>query len=85
MPRPHFTLRVLLVAMLVVAAFLGGVRFERERRRRADQASQCEAFEADRNAMLNDMRQLQLTLAESNARSLKAMQQPVYRPASRGR
>jgi hypothetical protein len=36
MPRPQFTLRALLLAMLVVAAFFGGVRFERERRRRAD-------------------------------------------------
>ncbi|HWB14579.1 MAG TPA: hypothetical protein VG826_35470 [Pirellulales bacterium] len=36
MPRPQFTLRALLVAMLVVAAFFGGIRFERERRRRAD-------------------------------------------------
>lgn len=36
MPRPQFTLRALLVLMLTVACFLGGVRFERERRRRAD-------------------------------------------------
>ena len=36
MPRPQFTLRALLVAMLVVAAFFGGVRFERERRNRED-------------------------------------------------
>ena len=38
MPRPQFTLRSLLVAMLVVAAFFGGIHFERERRRRADEA-----------------------------------------------
>ena len=37
MPRPQFTLRALLVAMLVVAAFFGGIRFERERRRREDE------------------------------------------------
>ena len=36
MPRPHFTLRALLVAMLVVAAFCGGISFERERQRRAE-------------------------------------------------
>lgn len=36
MPRPQFTLRALLVAMLVVAAFFGGIRFERERRRIAE-------------------------------------------------
>ena len=38
MPRPQFTLRALLVAMLIVAAFFGGVRYERERRRREDAA-----------------------------------------------
>jgi hypothetical protein len=37
MPRPQFTLRALLVAMLVVAAFFGGIRFERYlAERRAD-------------------------------------------------
>jgi hypothetical protein len=34
--RFQFSLRALLVAMLVVAAFFGGIRFERERRRRED-------------------------------------------------
>ncbi|MGH7137253.1 MAG: hypothetical protein ACREHD_16035, partial [Pirellulales bacterium] len=38
MVRPHFTLSTLLVAMLVVAAFFGGIHFERERRRREDDA-----------------------------------------------
>jgi len=38
MPRPQFTLRALLVAMLVVAAFFGGIQFKRERRRREDEA-----------------------------------------------
>jgi hypothetical protein len=37
MQRPQFTLRALLVAMLVVAAFFGGIRFERKRQRRADE------------------------------------------------
>ncbi|HVX16173.1 MAG TPA: hypothetical protein VHC22_33615 [Pirellulales bacterium] len=31
MPRPQFTLRALLVLMLVVAAFLGGMHLERGR------------------------------------------------------
>jgi hypothetical protein len=39
MPRPQFTLRALLVAMLVVGAFFGGIRFERERRKREDEAA----------------------------------------------
>jgi hypothetical protein len=34
MSRPQFTLRALLIGMLVVAAFFGGIHFERERRRR---------------------------------------------------
>jgi hypothetical protein len=38
MRRPQFTLRALLVAMLVVGAFLGGIQFERERRRRETEA-----------------------------------------------
>ena len=39
MPRPQFTLRALLVLMLAVASFFGGITFERERQRRADEAS----------------------------------------------
>lgn len=39
MARPQFTLRALLVLMLAVGCFFGGVRFERERRRRADEAA----------------------------------------------
>ena len=37
MPRPQFTLRALLVLMLAVACFFGGIRFERERRRREEE------------------------------------------------
>jgi hypothetical protein len=44
MPRPQFTLRALLMAMLVVAAFFGGIRFERERQRREDRANQRQTF-----------------------------------------
>jgi hypothetical protein len=40
MSRPQFTLRSLLVAMLVVGAFCGGIAFERERQRRRDGAKQ---------------------------------------------
>jgi hypothetical protein len=36
MPRPQFTLRALLVGMLAAGCFFGGIRFERERRRRED-------------------------------------------------
>jgi hypothetical protein len=39
MPRPQFTLRALRVTMLVLGAFLGEIRFERERQRRADEAA----------------------------------------------
>ena len=42
MRRPQFTLRALLVLMLAVACFFGGIRFERERRRRADEAANAE-------------------------------------------
>lgn len=39
MPRPQFSIRTLLWLTLVVAAFLGGIGFERERRRREDAAA----------------------------------------------
>lgn len=39
MPRPQFTVRALLVAMLVAAAFFGGMSFEKDRRRREDEAA----------------------------------------------
>ncbi len=38
MPRPQFTLQALLVLLLAAACFFGGVRFERERQRREDEA-----------------------------------------------
>ncbi|HEV3342759.1 MAG TPA: hypothetical protein VG125_20470 [Pirellulales bacterium] len=38
----QFTLRALLVLLLAVACFFGGIRFERERRRRADEADRSE-------------------------------------------
>lgn len=31
MPRPQFTIRALLVLVLAVACFVGGIRFEQER------------------------------------------------------
>lgn len=43
MPRPQFTLRALLVLVLAVACFFGGIRFERERRRREDEAAEYAA------------------------------------------
>ncbi|HVV73535.1 MAG TPA: hypothetical protein VHI52_18825 [Verrucomicrobiae bacterium] len=41
MRRPQFTIRALLVLMLVVAAFFGGIKFEREQRIREEQASRA--------------------------------------------
>ena len=46
MPRPQFTLRALLVAMLVVAAFFGGVEFGRVEGQRR--------FEAERARLLRE-------------------------------
>ena len=37
MRRPRFSIRALLWLTLVVAAFLGGIGFEKERRRREDE------------------------------------------------
>ena len=36
MPRPQFSIRTILWLTLVAAAFLGGMAFEKERRRRED-------------------------------------------------
>jgi hypothetical protein len=47
MPRPQFTLRALLILMLAVACFFGGIRFERERQRRADEAALLAAQRED--------------------------------------
>ena len=43
MRRPQFSIRALLVVMLVVAAFFGGIKFEQERRLREEQAAQVPA------------------------------------------
>jgi hypothetical protein len=42
MRHSQFTLRALQVAMLAAGSFFGGIRFERERRRRADEKSATE-------------------------------------------
>jgi hypothetical protein len=39
MSRPQFTLRTLLVLLLAVGCFFGGIRFERERQRREDEVA----------------------------------------------
>lgn len=39
--RFQFSLRSLLVVILVAASFLGGIHFERERRRRADELEEA--------------------------------------------
>ena len=61
MPRPQFTIRMLLVLMLVVAAFFGGIRFERERQRRAEEVGandRCPRSQTGQNR--RDLRQVRL-------------------------
>ncbi|HVA47428.1 MAG TPA: hypothetical protein VNH11_13750 [Pirellulales bacterium] len=49
--RFQFSLRALLVVMPVVAAFFGGIHFERERRRRRDEKPATEPeFKLSRQA-----------------------------------
>ena len=45
MRRLQFTLKTLLWLMAVVAAFMTGIQFERERRRRADEAAEAVRIE----------------------------------------
>lgn len=47
MPRFQFSLRDVLWLVLVVAAFFGGIHFERERKRRDDEAARAAAFERE--------------------------------------
>jgi hypothetical protein len=47
MYRPQFSLKTLLWLTAVVAAFAGGIRFERERRRKQDEAALEAAIQAD--------------------------------------
>ncbi|HEV3340987.1 MAG TPA: hypothetical protein VG125_11540 [Pirellulales bacterium] len=55
--RLQFSLRALLVFMLAVACFFGGVQVERERQRREDQAAAFAARNAEREAALARIRQ----------------------------
>jgi hypothetical protein len=50
MPR-QFSLKTLLWLMLVVGAFFGGIRFEQERRRRADESAAL--AQRSENAVIN--------------------------------
>jgi hypothetical protein len=74
MPRPQFTIRALLVAMLVVAAFFGGVRFERERRRQADEAAAAQAVFQRSRRLVNELNAQQQRLIKANANLLNAME-----------
>ena len=52
MSRPQFTIRALLVLLLAVACFFGGIRFERERRRHEDKAAALAARARTGDALL---------------------------------
>ena len=52
MPRHQFTLRALLVLMFGAACFFGGIRFERDRRRLAEEAA---ASAAKRSTIQRDI------------------------------
>jgi hypothetical protein len=67
-PGPRFTLRTLLVLLLPVLCFVGGIQFERERQRRENARAEQAAFEADRIGLSKDMLELQIGLSQSNAR-----------------
>lgn len=51
MRRPQFTLRALLILMLVVAAFFAGVRYDRELLRREDAAIAEQRAEMERTTI----------------------------------
>ncbi|HVX15046.1 MAG TPA: hypothetical protein VHC22_27895 [Pirellulales bacterium] len=71
MRRPQFTIRALLVLMLVVAAFFSGVRLERERRRRADEAAVV-AVKAAKKSRRNPKRVMEPPGKDATAEDLKA-------------
>jgi hypothetical protein len=78
MQRPQFSLKTLLWLMLVVAAFVGGIQFERERRRRADDAAAMAAQAVLRArvsaGMIDAMRRQQVPDGEAGRRM------PTFRP-----
>ena len=53
MPRPQFSIRTLLWLTLVVAAFLAGIGFERERRRQQEEAAWQRISDESVDLMLN--------------------------------
>jgi hypothetical protein len=53
MPRPQFSIRTLLWLTLVVAAFLGGMAFQKERQRRHEYRSMLRSLKW-RNLVLMD-------------------------------
>lgn len=78
MRRPHFTLRTLFVAMLVVAAFFGGIHFERERRVREERAAKDVARERSANVL----KQITETLSRQANEALSRPKQPKNPPGS---
>ena len=65
----QFSLKWLFVAMLVAAAFFGGIRLERERQRREDLLNERLAFEVERAKMGTAGAELARRLTEANART----------------
>lgn len=72
MPRPQFTLRALLVLMLSVGCFFGGIRFERERRRRADESAARMANRDFQGVYLSTMQQTARRLGQTKQREKAA-------------
>lgn len=70
----QFSLRPLLVAILAVAAFFGGIRFERERQRREDLLVEEMALDQQRAEMVKEMQAVQSRLLERNASYQKYLQ-----------
>ncbi|HVX11631.1 MAG TPA: hypothetical protein VHC22_10660 [Pirellulales bacterium] len=73
MPRPQFTLRALLVLVLVVGAFFGGIELgaKREQKRLASDRSELKAAQDALQRTANTVQSAKTTLDEQERRVLK--------------
>lgn len=74
MRRPQYTLRAVLVATLVVAAFFAGIRFEREWRGREDEAAARAASTDFQGVYMTTMQQTARRLGVTSRRERPARQ-----------
>lgn len=77
--RFQFTLRTLLFALLIVAVFFGGIQFERERRRRADEAAAIAKNKSQRALPITRMSADELDAVRRQRMPKQDARMPIHR------